>query len=116
MKIKIPIDKMTKKTIRSVLREITSRISRGFNPERIILFGSYATGSYDADSDLDILVVMPVKESKRKTAVEIGKTLHDIRIPKDIIVTTPEDYAWRKDVAGTIEYPASRSGSVLYER
>lgn len=107
---------MTNKKIKLALREIASRISMGFDPEKIILFGSYATGLHNADSDLDILVVMPVKESKRKTAVEIGKMLHDIRIPKDIIVTTPEDYAWRKDVAGTIEYPAFRTGRTLYER
>jgi hypothetical protein len=65
---------------------------------------------------VDLLVVMPVKGSKRKMAIRIGVALHDIRIPKDIIVTTPEDFEWRKEIVGTIERPAAREGEVLYAR
>lgn len=92
------------------------RIVREFDPERIILFGSHARGDAGPDSDVDLLVVMPVKGDKRKKQVEIRVVLHDVGIPKDIIVTTPEDFAWRKDVVGTIEYPAVREGKVLYVR
>ena len=48
--------------------------------------------------------------------LEIRGTLHDIHIPIDILVTTPEDFAWRKDYVGTIEWPAAREGKVLYAR
>lgn len=91
-------------------------IVRGFDPERIILFGSHARGDAGPDSDVDLLVVMPVAGSKLEKAVEIGAALHDIPISKDIIVTRPEDYAWRKDIIGTIEHPAFREGKVLHER
>ena len=40
-------------------------------------------------------------------AVEIGVALHDIRVPKAIIVTTPEAFESRKEVVGTIEHPAA---------
>jgi uncharacterized protein len=95
---------------------MVQRIVRGFDPERIILFGSYARGDAGPDSDVDLLVVMPVTGSKLDKAVEIGVALHGIAVPMDIIVTRPEDFAWRKDVVGTIERPASREGKVLYER
>jgi hypothetical protein len=68
------------------------------------------------DSDVDLLVVMPVRGSKRNKAIEIGVALDDIRIPKDIIVTTPDEFAWRKEIAGTIEKPAAREGKVVYAR
>ena len=42
--------------------------------------------------------------------------LHDRLVPVDVIVTRPEDFAWRKDVVGTIEWPAAREGEVLYAR
>ena len=103
----------------SVQRKIDTmvrRIVKRFRPERIVLFGSHARGEAGPDSDVDLLVVMPVRGSKRKKAVEIAVALHDIRVPKDIIVTTPEAFAWRKDVAGTIERPAVREGKVLYAR
>ena len=97
-------------------REMTRRIVRRFNPERIILFGSHARGNAGPDSDVDLLVVVPVHGSKRDKAVEIGVALHGIRVPKDIIVTTPEDFEWRRDIAGTIEMPADKEGRVLYAR
>ncbi len=95
---------------------MVDRIVRQFQPERIILFGSQARDEGGPDSDVDLLVVVPVQGLKREKAVEIRVALHDIRIPKDIIVTTPEEFAWRKEVVGTIERPASREGKVLYAR
>ncbi len=106
----------TNPSIAREIQRIVRRIVREFHPERVILFGSHARGEAGPDSDVDLLVVMPVEGLKHKKQVEIRVALHDIRIPKDIIVTTPEDFAWRKDVVGTIEYPAVREGKVLYAR
>lgn len=109
---------MRRKTLQAdrAIQKMVRRIVRQFQPERIILFGSHARGEAGPDSDVDLLVVMPVKGSKRDQQVRIRVALHDVGVPKDIIVTSPEDFAWRKDVAGTIEYPAAREGKVLYAR
>jgi len=98
------------------IRQMVRRIVSGFSPERIILFGSHARGEAAPDSDVDLLIVMPVEGSRREKAVEIGVALHDIRVPKDIIVTTPEAFELRKEIVGTIERPADRQGRVLYAR
>ena len=87
-----------------------------FDPERIILFGSHARGTAGPDSDVDLLVVMEVDGSRRRKAAEIGAALHDFPLSKDIIVTAPGEFEWRKEVAGTIERPAAREGKVLYVR
>jgi predicted nucleotidyltransferase len=89
-------------------------IVKRFHPEKVILFGSHARGEAGPDSDVDLLVVMPVSGSKREKAIEIAVALHGIRVPKDIIVTTPEEFEWRKDIPGTIERPAVLEGKVLY--
>ena len=53
-------------------------IAMRFQPEKIILFGSYASGRPDPGSGIDLLVVMPVVEgSKRKMAEAIDKALSD---------------------------------------
>jgi uncharacterized protein len=101
---------------RKMISEMVNRIVEHFDPEKIILFGSHARGEAGKDSDVDLLVVMPVTGSKRKKMVEIGVALHDIPLAKDIIVTTPEDFEWRKEIVGTIERPAAREGEVLYAR
>ncbi|HEX4964990.1 MAG TPA: nucleotidyltransferase domain-containing protein [Thermoanaerobaculia bacterium] len=95
-----------------MVRRIVSR----FHPERIILFGSHARGDAGPDSDVDLLIVMPYLGSKREKQLEIRLALRSIRIPKDIVVTAPEEFLWRKEVPGTIERPAALEGKVLYAR
>ncbi|MCW5982020.1 MAG: nucleotidyltransferase domain-containing protein [Bryobacteraceae bacterium] len=99
-----------------LIDEMVRRIVRQFHPERVILFGSHARGDAGPDSDVDLLVVMPVEGSRSEKEIEIRVALHDIGMPKDIIVTTPEDFAWRKEIVGTIEHPAVKEGEVLYAR
>lgn len=99
-----------------LIREMAERIVKRFDPDRIILFGSHARGDAGPDSDVDLLVVMPLSGSRRQKAIEIGVALHDIRLPKDVIVTTPEEFEWRKNTIGTIEHPAWREGRLLYAR
>ncbi len=60
------------------------------------------------------LVMMPVRESRRRAQLAIRLALRDFRIPKDIVVTTPEEFAWRKEIPGTIEWPAVREGRLLH--
>jgi predicted nucleotidyltransferase len=92
------------------------RIVRRFKPEKVILFGSHARGAAGPDSDVDLLVVMPVRGSTLQKAVEVGVELSGFRVPKDIVVVRPEDFDWRKDTVGTIEYPAWKEGRLLYAR
>lgn len=95
---------------------MVERIVSRFGPERIILFGSRARRDAGADSDVDLLIVMPVKGSRRKKAVEVAVALHDFAVPKGVLIVTPGEFEWRKDVVGTIEWPAAREGEVLYAR
>jgi predicted nucleotidyltransferase len=101
---------------RDEIWRMVGRIVHRFHPERIILFGSYARGDAGPDSDVDLLVVMPLTGSKREKQLEIRLALRGILIPKDIVVTTPEEFQWRQEVPGTIERPAAQEGKVLYAR
>jgi predicted nucleotidyltransferase len=103
-------------TVEALIEQMVARIVEQFDPEQIIMFGSQARGDTGPDSDVDLLVVLPVEGSKLEKAIEIGVALHGIGVAKDIIVTRPEEFAWRKDVIGTIEYPAAHEGKVLYVR
>lgn len=100
--------------VQTQIRRIVRRIVERFEPERVILFGSHARGDAGPDSDVDLLVVMEVQGSKREKRLEIQATLAEWSIPLDVIVTRPVDFLWRKDMVGTIEWPATREGKVLY--
>ena len=107
---------MTESVVQKKIEEMVRRIVERFHPEQILLFGSYARGDAGPDSDVDLLVVMPVSGSKRKAAVEIDLMLAGSGLPKDIIVVTPEEMERTKDIIGTIVYPAVREGRVMYDR
>jgi predicted nucleotidyltransferase len=107
---------MRKNRLERIIEQMVLRIVQRFDPERIIQFSSAARGDAGPDSDVDLLVVMPVEGSKREKAVEIGVAVNDIPVPKDIVVTTPEDFDWRKEIVGTIEYLAAREGRLVYAR
>ena len=101
-------------TVQAHIDRMVKRIVKKYHPQRVILFGSHARGDAGPDSDVDLLVVMEFDGSVRDKRLAIRQTLHDIPVPVDVIVTSPEDFAWRKDVVGTIEWPAAREGKVLY--
>lgn len=105
-----------KASAKRAIQQMVERIVAQFDPDQIILFGSHARGDAGPDSDVDLLVVVPVMGSRREKAIEIGVALHGIRVPKDIVVTTPEEFGWRRSVPGTIERPAALEGIVLYAR
>lgn len=107
---------MTETEIRGILEETVRRIVNKFHPERIILFGSHAKGEPTEDSDLDLLVVIPVEGSRRRKANEIDLALADRTVPTDVIVVTPEQFDREKNLIGTIIGEAAREGRALYER
>ncbi len=98
------------------IQEMVERIATQFQPEKIILFGSHARGDGTADSDVDLLVVMNVNDSKRRQAVEIDLSLEGIPLPADIIVTTPKELRTYRDTIGSIIREAVHEGKVLYEK
>jgi predicted nucleotidyltransferase len=105
-----------KKQTEKAIKEMVRRIVAQFQPEKIILFGSHARGTAGPDSDVDLLVVMPVSGPKSRIRLAIRTALHDIKLAKDVIVTDPTEFEWRKDVVGTIEWPATHEGKVLYAK
>jgi len=100
----------------AAVRTMVDRIVQRFQPERVILFGSHARGDAGPDSDVDLLVVRDVEGGRRQKQLELRGELRDVRIPKDVVVTTPGDFAWRRHVPGTVERAAALEGRVLYAR
>jgi predicted nucleotidyltransferase len=96
-------------------QEIIRRILTVAEPDRVILFGSAATGQMTRDSDIDLLVVEPVAENTRDESVRIRRALGDIGYPVDVVVIATERFEETKGIIGGIAYPAHKFGRVLYE-
>jgi predicted nucleotidyltransferase len=106
----------TRVAAKRALSVMVERIVARFHPERIILFGSQARGHADRDSDIDLLVVLPQCENRRAATVAILRSLADLPVSKDIIVTTPEELATRGQLRSTVLYSAVQEGKVVYAK
>lgn len=96
-------------------REIVRRILSIAQPDKIILFGSAATGEMNRNSDIDLLIIEPEIIDRRAEYVRIIKVLRDIRYPFDVLFITTQWFEESKEVVGGIAYPANKYGKVIYE-
>ena len=103
-------------TSEAIISTMVDRILGEFQPSRVVLFGSHARGAADGLSDVDLLVVMRDVPDKRLAAVEIRRSLGDLPISKDIVVTTKDEIMHRGAVIGTALHAALREGVTVYER
>lgn len=100
----------------SLFKEIVQRILSAVQPEKIILFGSFAHGKPTDESDLDILVVMNSKLPRYKRSIPIYKALAGILIPKDVVVYVPEEIEEWENVPQAFITTAIKKGKVIYEK
>jgi len=70
-------------------------------PERIVLFGSYARDEARDDSDLDLLVIERQVEDRAREMVRLRRILRPLRIPVDVLVVSTEDVARWGDQPGS---------------
>lgn len=98
----------------TIVDEIVRRVLSVARPDRIILFGSAATGQMTKDSDIDLLVVEPAPANTRDRSVEIRDAVGNIGYPVDVIVMRTERFERTKRLVGGIAYPANKYGRVIY--
>lgn len=99
----------------SLVHEVIRRILSVSQPDRIILFGSAATGAMHRDSDIDLLVLERQTQNARRESVRIGDALRGLGYAFDVMVMDTERFEETKGLIGGIAYPANRSGIVIYD-
>jgi len=99
----------------TLLNEVVRRVLTVARPDRIILFGSAATGQMTKDSDIDLLVVEAAPANTHERRVAIRGAVGDIGYPVDVIVMRTERFERTKRFVGGIAYPANKYGRVIYE-
>jgi len=98
------------------INKIIDIIVKNFNPQRVILFGSYATNSQRTSSDLDLLIIKDMDVPRYKRGRLVRRYLRGIKIPIDILVYTNEEIEKWKGVDAAFITSVLRKGIVLYEQ
>jgi predicted nucleotidyltransferase len=103
--------------IENIQKEIVERLEP-VDAKKIILFGSYAYGTPNENSDLDLCIIKDNYSNKWDEISKIRKSLKSIRIPKDILLSTTEYFQTHSDDnwINTAYYDANKYGKVLYEK
>ncbi len=98
----------------SNIKNLAERIAEHFQPEKIILFGSFAYGDPTEDSDVDMLVVMPFEGRAPKMATKIWMKTRP-NFPIDIMVRRPEEIEERLAMGDFFIREIMEKGVALYE-
>jgi predicted nucleotidyltransferase len=98
------------------INDVVNRIAFGFNPDKIILFGSYAAGNPDHDSDIDLLIIKDTDLPRHKRSFDIQKLLRGSMIPIDILVYTQKEFEQEQHNKYSFISSAIKTSKVLYER
>jgi uncharacterized protein len=101
---------------RAAIQEIVREVVAQYRPQRIILFGSYAYGEPNEDSDIDMLIIKDTEESfiDRLHAVRRAASGSRRRIPFEPIVLTPGELAQRLEAGDQFVEEIVSRGEVLY--
>jgi predicted nucleotidyltransferase len=116
MEIAVKKHKEARKVDENLLNEVVQRILTVTNPDKIILFGSYARGDANKDSDLDILIIQPSDLPRYKRSTPIRLALLGVFPSKDIVVYTPEEVEEWKTASASFIANVLREGKILYEK
>jgi len=102
---------------RGQIARLCAVIAREFQPEKIILFGSWAYGKPDTDSDIDLLVVMPFEGSPfRQAGTILNRVIQAVGVlPLDLLVRTAEQLDERLTIGDGFVRDILERGKVLYE-
>jgi predicted nucleotidyltransferase len=98
------------------ISEIVNKIVQNYAPEKVILFGSYANGTPNEDSDLDLIVIKNTDLPKQSRGRVLRKYLFGSFIPMDLKVYTPSEF--NNDLLNPYSflYSAMKNSTTLYER
>ncbi len=98
------------------VQEIIDRIVEGYDPERVIIFGSYARGDASEGSDLDVLVVKETEEREIQRRIELSRLIGLRNLGVDVIAKTPGEVQYMLDRRSLFMHTIMDEGVVAYER
>lgn len=97
------------------IQDFTNKLAALYSPDKVVLFGSYASGAATEDSDVDLLVLMPLTGKASAQALDIRRNLRR-NFPLDLVVQTPEEATRRVQHGDPFLTEALGQGRTLYER
>ncbi|TSC77735.1 MAG: DNA polymerase beta domain-containing protein [Parcubacteria group bacterium Gr01-1014_33] len=104
----------SRQAIEQKIKEIVQKIVNEYQPEKIILFGSWAWGTPGKDSDVDLFIVKKSEQSQFERIREVKRIIFGTDIATDVLVYTPEQVERRSALGDPLVKKILSSGRLLY--
>jgi predicted nucleotidyltransferase len=106
------------RAISLLLKDIVGCLNKSYDPEKIILYGSYAYGNPTSDSDIDLLIIKDTDERHVDRFVEVKKIIYrpGRNIPVSPLIYTPKEIEERLKMGDYFVAEILAKGKVLYAR
>ncbi len=105
------------RVFQSAMRTIVEEVVRLISPDMIYLFGSWARGDHDPDSDLDLFIVVPDPVgNRRQRENELRRLFPGSSLAVDPWIMGRQEFEETKNVVGGLAYPATHEGVLVYEK
>lgn len=107
---------MTRQKAKQVIDDMVKKLVREYQPERVVLFGSYAYGTPNEESDIDLLIIKRTPETFIDRWTTVRRILSDPerRTPLETLVLTPDEITRRLDIGDQFIMEILEKGEVLY--
>jgi len=106
------------KAVKDTIQKILDKLVTGYAPQKVILYGSYAYGRPDQDSDIDLLIIKETTERFIDRWVTVQQILTGTHpsIPVETLVLTPQEMEKRLAIGDQFVEEIINKGEVLYAR
>lgn len=117
MRRNVKIANLTANVSREIIQEMVDLIVEHFHPEKVILFGSYARGDENKNSDVDLMILLNQTPPEGKRSVPILRLLFEyFSEPIDVVVQTTTGFECWREILGSLAHRVVQEGIVLYEK
>lgn len=98
------------------VKRLIDKIRDDYQPEKIIIFGSFANRKITRDSDVDFFIIKKTRKNRRERQQEVSRLLIDRQIPLDILVYTPEEAKKRERLGDFFIKDILQNGKLVYAK
>jgi len=98
------------------IQEVADKIVKEYQPEKIILFGSYAWGKPHKDSDVDLFIIKETQVAPLARIEMVDKIFSRREFPMDFLVYTPEQVEKRIAIEDLFVKDVITNGKILYAK
>ena len=100
-------------SVEELLETIAASITEAIQPQKIVIFGSWARGERSPHSDIDLLIIQESTLPRPQRYAQVRRFFRGMGIPMDILVHTPEKFARFQPVPSSFPPTVAREGKVL---